>query len=75
MQGFLRARHPAGAGREGAAEVPGQRNPRGLPAAAININDTHIEVIARQMNAVDEDRHWGGGRDAGDHRVELPAEN
>ena len=27
------ARHPAGAGREGAAEVPGERNPGGLPAA------------------------------------------
>ena len=27
------ARHPAGAGREGAAEVPGERDPGGLPAA------------------------------------------
>ena len=39
----------AGAGREGIAEVPGERIQEVYRLQGVNINDKHIEVISRQM--------------------------
>ena len=43
------ARHPGHQGRGGAGQLSRQRDPGGLPAQGVQINDKHIEVIVRQM--------------------------
>ena len=57
------ARHPAGAGREGTAEVPGERNPGGLPAAGRQ----HQRQAHRGHLAADD--AVGADRGCGRHRV------